>query len=228
MSSDLTPAPFANPQPQPQSPSRLYRIYRPAFHRHYEIKSSDGQLLFYGNISTFSFKKPEVTLHAGASDAAPIVAACKFVKFSGSFKLALGDPDDVNNVQWEDMTRDSAMALHSRFRFEMTVPNKTRAGYNERRTFLWKRTHNEGVEGSSPLKVSMRNFKLVEESTGQVVAVFNSEISFSKCGVLEVKADYGEAFDIMVVNSYVGLYERARRRNNAAAGGGGGGGGGGG
>lgn len=76
------------------------------------------------------------------------------------------------------------------------------------------------------MKASMRNFKLVEESTGQVVAVFNSEISFSKCGVLEVKADYGEAFDIMVVNSYVGLYERARRRNNRAAGGGGGGGGG--
>lgn len=228
---DPTPA-FAHPQMnlggqlQPPQPSRLYRIYRPAFHRHYEIKSSEDHLLFYGNVSVFGFKKPEVTLHAGSSDTAPVVAACKFVKFSRGFKLALGDPDDVNTVQWEDMTRDSALGLHSKHRFEMTVPDKTKAGYNERRAFLWKRTHNEAVEGRSPLKASMRNLKLVDESTGLVVAVFNSEISFSRCGVLEVKADYGENFDVMVVNSCVGLYERARRRNNGAAAGAGGGGGG--
>ncbi|CAI7652095.1 unnamed protein product [Penicillium manginii] len=216
--SNPIPAPYSHPQQDlgGQPPSRLYHISRPAFHRHYEIKSPDEHLLFYGNISVFGFKKPELTLHAGTSDTAPTVAACKFVKFSGSFKLALGDPSDVNTVQWEDMTRDSAPVLHSRYRFEMTVPDKTRAGYNERRAFLWKRTHNEAVGGSAPLKMSMRNFKLVDERSGQVVA----------CGVLEVKADYGEGFDIMVVNSCLGLYERARRRNNGAAGGGGGGGGG--
>lgn len=228
MASGVTPsASIESAHPQQdlagQGPSRFYRIYRPAFHRHYEIKSADEQPLFYGKTSVFGFKKPEVTIHAGNSEAGPILAACKFVKFSGAFKLALGDPEDVNNVQWEDMTMESA--LHSRYRFEMTVPDKQQIGYNERRVFIWKRTHNEAAEGSSLLKASMRNFKLVDESTEQIVAVFTSELSFSKCGVLEIKVDYGEAFDIMVVNSCLGLYERARRRNNSAGGGGGGGGG---
>lgn len=212
--------------------SRIYKIYNPAFHRHYEIKSSTDEQLYYGNVSVFGFRKPDITLHAGNSSSpkeSPIVAACKFVKFSGDFKLALGDPDDHRNVQWEDMTKDSV--FHSRFKFEMAIPLPEGNGIGSHRAgFIWKRTHNEAVEseegnGATPTWASSRNFKLEEEKTGRIIAVFNKEISFSKCGVLEVRVDYGPGFDVMVINSCVGLYERARRRNNSAGGGGGGGGG---
>ncbi|KAJ5085640.1 hypothetical protein N7532_010411 [Penicillium argentinense] len=206
-----------------QGPSRIYQISRPAFHRHYEVKSADDQVLFYGKISTFTHKKPDVTIHAGDSEHTAVMAACKFIKLSGDFKLAIGDPIDENNVVWEDMTKESA--IHSKYRFEMTVPNKQQTGNRERRGFLWKRTRHVAVDGESAPILGSRSFKLVDESTGQVLAVFTREISFNKCGKLQIKAEYGEAFEKMVVISLLGLYERARRRNNSAAAGGGGGGG---
>lgn len=192
---------------------------------HYEVKTTDDQMLYYTKVSAFGMKKPDMTMHAGNSPAAPIVAACKFLKLSRHYKLALGDPSDARNVQWEDMM--SLGSFQSKLRFSMKVPDRHQTGYSERRAFLWKRTSHEAVEGSSPLRASGRNFKLVDEKTGDVVAVFNREISFSKCGVLEIKADYGQDFEIMVINSCVGQYERIRRRNSAGAGAGGGGGGGG-
>ncbi|KAJ5583872.1 hypothetical protein VI817_006073 [Penicillium citrinum] len=216
--------PSTDPEPSRQGqPSRLYRISRPAFHMHYEVKTDDDRMLYYTKVSVFGINKPDMTMHAGDSPDAPIVAACKFLKLSRHYKLALGDPGDLRNVQWEDMI--SHGSLHSKLRFSMKVPDKHQPGYNERRAFLWKRTHSEAAEGSAPLKASMRNFKLVDEKTGNVVAVFNREISFSKCGVLEIKADFGQDFDIMVINSCVGQYERIRRRNSSGGGGGGGGGG---
>lgn len=224
MSSPLAPSgsiASAHADLDEQGPSHLYHIYKKPLHRHYEVKSTDDQVLFYGEVSSFTINKPDVILHAGTSAQAPVVAVSKILKSSGDLKLGLGNPDDVNNIQWEDMTKQSP--LHSKYRFEMTVPSQQRDSHGERRSFLWKRTHHVMVDDSSSFKWSSRNFKLVDEGTGRVLAVFTRERSISKCGKLLFKAEYGETFDTTVLLSCVSLYERARR-----AGGGGGGGGGGG
>lgn len=154
-----------------------------------------------------------------------MVAVSKFLKFSGDFKLGLGDPNDVNQVQWEDMTKESA--LHSKYRLEMTVPCHQEPSHVERRPFLWKRTHHVKVDDATPMMWSARNYKLVDEVTGELLAVFTRERSFSKCGTLQIKAEFGESFDTITILSCLSLYEKARRRDRSAGGGGGGGGGGG-
>lgn len=205
-----------------QGPSRLYHIYRKPFHRRYDIKSTDDQTVYYGEVSLWTIKKPDITLHAGDSDKGPVVAVSKFLKFSGDCKLGLGNPDD-GNAQWEDMTRK--VALHVKYRFEMTVPSQIGDPNGERRSFLWKHTRHVKVEDDSTSPMwGVRNFKLVDERTGRLLAVFTRERSTSKCGKLQINGGYGENFDRMVLVSCVSLYERARRHNRSAGAGGGGGG----
>jgi len=204
-----------------QAPSRLYHIYRKPFHRHYEIKSIDDQTLYYGDISLWTINKPDIILHAGNSDKGPVVAVSKFPKFSGPYLLGLGNPDDMN-AQYEDMTRESPLKM--KYRFEMTLPSKIGDPNGERRSFLWKHTRHVKVDDSPSFQFAGRNYKLVDERTGQLMAVFTGERFSSKCGTLQIRGEYGEAFDRMVLVSCVSLYERARRNNRSAAGGGGGGG----
>lgn len=192
--------------------SRIFNIYKPAFHRRYEIKSSDDQPLYYVSISA-SPKKPDLVLHDGNSDTAPKIAACKFLKLSGHCKLALGDPDDVTNTQWEDMIKQST--IHLKYRFEMTIPGED--GRGERRAFVWKRTQSVTVEDTKPFRLSTRSLKMIDERTGQVAAAFARARSLTKCGKLQIRVEYGEEFDRMVLMSGLSAYY-------AMSGGGGGGG----
>ncbi|OQE01629.1 hypothetical protein PENVUL_c042G04303 [Penicillium vulpinum] len=142
--------------------SRVYNIVNRLFHRHYDINSADDQPLFYGEISMFTPNKPDVILHADTSTRAPIVAISKFLKSSGDYKIGIGNPDDINTVQWEDMTKE---LIHKpKYRLEMT---------NGRRSFLWKRTRTIGVGNSAPSQWTGWNYKLVDEHTEQVLAVFS-------------------------------------------------------
>lgn len=204
-----------------QGSLRLYHIYKKPFRRHYEVKSTDDQSLYYGEVSSLTLNKPDVTLHAGMSAKDPVVAVSKFMKLSGDYKLGLGNPEEVSHVQWEDMTKESA--LHSKYRLEMTVSSQLGDPHEERRSFLWKRTRHVKVDDATPPLWSVRNYKLVDERTGELLAVFARERSLSKCGTLQIKAQFGETFDTMAIISCMSLYEKARRRNRSAGGGGGGG-----
>ncbi|KAJ5992906.1 hypothetical protein N7451_008630 [Penicillium sp. IBT 35674x] len=216
MASDLTQSESiqsTHPGLDEQDSSHLYIIYRKRWKRHYEVKSAAGQLLYFGEVSSFKHAKPDLTLHRGSADA-PVVAASKLLKLSGDFKLALGDPDDVNNVQWEDMTRESWM--HQTYRFEVNTSSQSRDTHGQRRALLWKRTRSVGVDGSSP-SWNSRNFKLVDELSGDLVAVFTSKRSIGQCGRLQIKEEHGQWFDTLVLLSYLSLYERFERHNRQAA-----------
>ncbi|KAJ6137655.1 hypothetical protein N7471_004141 [Penicillium samsonianum] len=200
--------------------SRVYNITNRLFHRHYDINSADDQPLFYGEISMFTPNKPDLILHAGTSTRAPIVAVSKFLKSSGDYKIGIGNPDDVNAVQWEDMTKE---LIHKpKYRFEMTVQCGSDQTQSGRRSFLWKRTRTLGVENSAPSKWTGRNYKLVDEHTEQVLGVFSGS-RLGRGGKLQIRVEYGEDFDRMVLVSCLSLYEKARRRRQSSSGGGGGG-----
>ncbi|KAJ5208151.1 hypothetical protein N7449_002530 [Penicillium cf. viridicatum] len=177
--------------------SRMYIITNRLFRRHYDINSADDQPLFYAEISMFTPNKPDLILHAG-----------------------IGNPEDVINVQWEDMTRE---LLHKpKYRFEMTVQCASDRTQSERRSFLWKRTRTIGVENAAPSKWTGRNYKLVDERTEQVLAVFSGARRPGRVGKLQIRVEYGEDFDRMVLVSCLTLCEKARRRKQRSSGGGGG------
>lgn len=209
--------------PADDGPSRVFQITKRLMQRHYEISSSDGKPLYYGDISLFTPNKPDLTLHVGAGSQGPVVAVSNFLKFSGNYKLGIGNPDNMNTVQWEDMTKE---VLHKpKYRLEMTLQHGAGRNASERRTFLWKRTRSVGVEDATPSKWTVRNYKLVDEQTGQVMAVFSGGRRPGRGGKIEIRVEYGQNFDHMVFISCLSLYEKARRRSHRGAAGGGGGGG---
>ena len=51
----------------------------------------------------------------------------------------------------------------------------------------------------------------MDDETGDILAVFTSAQSWTRCGRLEIRADFGEAFDLMVMLCTIALYEKAYR-----------------
>jgi hypothetical protein len=166
------------PPPTPPT-ARTFQVLKKSFHRHYELLADHAK--FYADTSLFTPKKPDLTLHAGTDAHGPIVAVSSFLRFSGQYKIGLGDPAGID-IRWEDMKRESLRA--SAYRWEMELNR-------ERRAFVWKRTRTVGVDNQAPSKMSVRNWKLVDASSNEVLAVFTSDRSFAKCGDLQIIADYG-------------------------------------
>ncbi|KAL4897460.1 hypothetical protein BDV59DRAFT_167769 [Aspergillus ambiguus] len=201
--------------------SRLYHVYHTMFRYDYNVTAADKTPLFHVYNSLFTPKKPDLTVHAGSDENGPAVAACKFLHFSRHFKVCIGNPDDVSSTQWEDLVCQNMW--HNKFRWQMTIND------GRRKSFVWKSTHSVGAGGEKPSVFNSNCWKLLDERSGRIVAVFTGKMaSLKKSGQLQVDADYGQKFDLMVLVTVLALYEKQRRRNSSAAGGSGGGGGGGG
>ncbi|GFF42823.1 hypothetical protein IFM46972_07001 [Aspergillus udagawae] len=206
------------------SPCRLYHIYNTLFRHDYNVHNANKEQLYHVHNSTWTPKKPDLSVHAGTSAEAPVLAVCKFLHFSRHLVVGLGNPETPNSVDWEDLV--SLSHLHARYRFQMSLNSEYGV---ERRAFIWKSTHSVGIGDTNPSKFSWRNYKLVDEATDRLVAVFTSSIwGCKKSGKLEIYANYGENFDLMVIITALALYEKQRRRDNRSSSGGGGGAGGGG
>ncbi|PLN80552.1 hypothetical protein BDW42DRAFT_111565 [Aspergillus taichungensis] len=201
----------------PQGSSHLYHVYNTYWQNHYNITTADKQQLYHVDNSTWTPQKPDLTVHAGSDKTAPIVAVCKFKHFSRRFRVGLGDPQNPNRMNWEEVATQSVM--HERYRWHINLPHG-------RQAFVWKQTRSVGVDESFS-KHCGTNFKLVDDRTGRIVGLFSSTVmSLKKSGKFRVTAEYGNEFEVMALITVLGLYEASRRRQAAASGGGGGGGGG--
>ncbi|KAL5334851.1 hypothetical protein BJX70DRAFT_376863 [Aspergillus crustosus] len=202
---------------------RLYHIYHTAIRYDYRVLDADKTPIFFVNNSHLTPVKADITVHTGEGNRAPVVGVCKFLHLSRHCKVGLGDPQQAGAMVWEDLHCQN-MTM-TKYRWQMTVPSAN--GESERRWFSWKRTHSHGADGDSPAFFSLRNFKLVDELTGDVVAVFTSNHfkSVRKNGKLQVGAEYGPEFDLMALITLLAMYERIRRRIGGKGGGGGNGGG---
>jgi hypothetical protein len=202
------------------SSCRLYHVYHSLFRHHYTVHNADKEQLYHVHNSTWTPNKPDLSVHAGTTTQGPVVAACKFLHFSRHCKVAIGNPDTPNSVDWEDLTALSH--LHTRYRFQMSLRSEHGV---ERRSFIWKNTSSVGAGGAKPSKLSWRNYKLVDEPTDRLIAVYTASVwSQKKSGKLEIYADYGQEFDLMVIITALGLSEKQRRADNRKSSGGGGGG----
>ncbi|KAM5432381.1 hypothetical protein MferCBS31731_007493 [Microsporum ferrugineum] len=223
---------------QSSTSSRIFHIYN-SFPIHYRISDPQKRPLYHVDNSYFTPSTPDLSLHLGEDRKGPLAAVCKFVLFSTCSKIGLSPNlpksyDDrlskevfktanvrtsIEDMTWEDLTRESRD--HSTYRFEMDVmvQSQRRGPELGRRAFVWKRTHSMGVESSKPSKLSACNYKLVDEETGKILAVIanNGLKSMSKKGKMELfdieeYAFAGEQLGIMILMTGVALLEKERRR----------------
>ncbi|EAU39531.1 predicted protein [Aspergillus terreus NIH2624] len=187
--------------------SRLFHVYHRRRKLDFAITTDEKAPLAYVRCSTFTIGKPDLTYHAGETEDAPITAVCKFINFSRHCKVGLGNPEDPNTV-WEDLMRHK---LTTHYRFEITLQT------GERRAFVWKRTNSVGIGEETPSKIGAKNFKLQDELTEELVAVYlnNGAKSWKKSGKFQINVHYGPVFDTMVFITGLGLLEKERRRERS-------------
>lgn len=193
------------------SAPRQFKITRGAFSRHYTVLGPDGQPLYHVDQSAFTKDKANLTLHAGGDASGAVVAVVHLPRFSHDAKIGLGDPRSPA-ILWEELRRESRDA--SAHAWSVTLPG------NGRQTFVWKRTHKVSADGVASSALTMRDLKLVEAATGAVVGVFTARRGWSSCGVLQMDAAYGPAFDVMATATMLAIYEKGRRRRAGVAAGG--------
>lgn len=179
--------------------SAQYHIAHTVWRHDYEVS---GSHVFHVDNSALRPGKPDLTFHTGPDTNAPVAGVCKFRHFSSDTEIGLGDPSK-SGISWERMSRESLRKVQYAFCMDL--------GDRRQHRFTWKRTSSLGGSHTG-------NLKLVEESSGNVVAVFSSGGSFSKkTGQLDVYVNYGERFAMMVLITGIALREKLRRASNAAA-----------
>lgn len=185
---------------------KTYGIYYTKWHTNLQVCDEQKNVIYFSSFHQVG-SSPDVILHQGPDKDAPVVGVAQF-RWSRDLKLGLGSPEtSEQDVVWEEMKNVSKAFGHSKYRFEMTL-------HHQRRSFLWQRTRDsaDGVEGAG--KLINWNYKLVDERTGEVMAVYLENLfkSWMKKGKLQLKADLGRDWELMVLLGSLGLCEKAIRR----------------
>lgn len=198
------------------NPTAKYIITHSFWRHHYDVSTPNKTHLFHVANSSLTPGKPDLTFHTSPDNNGPIAGVCKFRHFSSDSEIGLGNPSSPGSMEWEYLHKQGFTKRQFWFRMHMDDGRK--------QTFTWKRTHSLGS--------GYENYKLVEEGSNNVVAVFSSGSVFSKTtGSLDIYRNLGQRFYLMALISGITVVERARRAkasSAASAGGAGGAGGGGG
>ncbi|MCJ1306771.1 hypothetical protein MMC25_000414 [Agyrium rufum] len=197
-----------------QASQRVLNIYtKSSFSRDLTVGDASGTIIYYADMAEALQSRPDVSLHAGDSTSGPIVGAAKF-RYSRSLHLCLGDPSHPSSP-WEDMTNPSIFKT-SKYHLSVQSPGSARV------SLLFERTHRsvDGVTGLN--KMSGLNYRIVDEQTGQVLAVYleNGLKSWKKKGKIVFYVSARQEIETWIVLGVLGLCEKARRRaaNSAGAG----------
>ena len=161
---------------------------------------------YFVRTSVFHPGVPDITLFAGRDKNGAVVGVCNYAAFSTTIFVGRGDPARPSEVEWEAISKTSRD--HSIYKFSI------RPGTEQRKSYLWKRTHDPNIKGTQSSKLDRRSWKLVEEATEQVVAVFASEgiRSCKKAGTFRFLTSEGKEWEEWMLLSCFSLYEKARRR----------------
>lgn len=159
---------------------RVYTVMKYGPSRGCQILSlNNTDVLFTSDISLFTTTKDNpysVTIHSGASNTGPIVGAARLSIMTTTIKLAIGNPKS-RDVVWEDMHHVKVMAPKNNYHLSLELPSGVSV------QFEWKGTHDvkgmstNAVETAKKIdnyayKIDMKHLKLVDKSTGEVVARF--------------------------------------------------------
>lgn len=182
-------------------------VYRVGVNGNRQLVSSEGQSpAYFVRNSVFRPGVPDVTIFAGSDKKGTVVGVCNFAAFSSSVFVGRGDPAKPQEVEWEAASK--ASRDHSTYQFSISL----RPG--QRKSYMWKRTHDPNIKGTKSSKFNKRSWKLVDDTTGQVVAAFASDgmKSWKKAGSFRFFASEGKEWEEWMLLACFGLYEKARRR----------------
>jgi hypothetical protein len=168
------------------------------------VSPGDKTPLYFARVSMIRPGIPDLTLFAGSDKHGVVIGTCYFTTFS--ITVGHGDPANPNNVNWETVSKTSRD--HSSYKF--SIDSQTQ----ERKSYSWKRTHDPSIKGTKSSKLNKRSWKLVDDATEQVVAVFasNGIKSWKEAGRFRFLANEGKAWEEWVLLTCLGLSEKARRR----------------
>jgi hypothetical protein len=182
------PVPNIDPSAQ-RPPSTFYHVYRSQF-GNYKVLLDDRTPSFY--VNSRKFRNPDLTIYQGNGDFEREVANCKFLEFSSRYELNLFQ--EVNNkssIVQTGMTRDGHLTA------SVPVRDANGATVSVRRPFVWEQT---------------ATMMLMDEETDEAAAIMHGlAVGLDKCFVLELKADYGYGFAVLVVTSAMAIFESQRR-----------------
>lgn len=196
-----------------------YVVTKPAFKSHYAIASEDGQDDYFVNIKTkIKPSQPRLTFYSGSDKQGPIVAVLHFQASKVNMKIGVGDPTDISAVEWEDLSCMNKLT-HAKYNWSANLPSQeaseilsqtSSAHKFDRKTFTWTRTRSQSIDGTKPTARTNRHWKLSEEGSEELLAVFTGQAKIGQCGTLAVRSDLGDKFRLMALVTLVGLYERVR------------------
>ena len=169
----------------------------------FEIRQN-GSIILTTHKTTRMFRMPQIDVLAPNNT---ILASVKLENFSRNCILHLGNPDGSDKSAWTVL--DSKGFTSSSYKFPFN-------GH----TFAWTRTHDSALGAS---RLGGRDFKLVDEGTGQVLAVFRYNYSIVKHGIvatIEYYVELGQELELMSLAAVLGVEERIAKNHQASAAGG--------
>ena len=147
----------------------------------------------YAEISEITPGQPDITLHMGDRDG-PVVAA-SWYRWS-SFKCSLG-PDQFS-MHWIEMKRGGVFAKHYTFDWEG-------------RTYRLQHAKSSETKATGLARVLCTQFKVIEEDSGEMVALYISEAVGLKKGTMKLKPNLGWDFEISCVLAFASWRDKKRR-----------------
>lgn len=184
--------------------SAQYSITHSTWRHDYQV---DGTHVLHVDNSTMRLGtgKPDMTFHSGSDNNGQIAGVVRFRHLSSDTEIGFGDPNQSSKIDndWECMSRQGV--------WKSTYHFQTEVGDDKPHSFTWKPTKSMGSGRAGDLK-------LVDDGTQEVVAVFLASGSIiKKTGQLDIYANYGERFQLMVLMSGLAIREKQRRSSNSAS-----------
>ena len=163
---------------------------------------------------------PDVTLHAGTDTTAEILGVAHF-RFSRHIMLGVGDPSShASGVVWEKMQRQTFFKNKWTFEFtDSSVGDAISAvlppsiSVPVRRHFIWQRTSDAALGVKGVGRMSIRNVRLIDQDTGDVIAVFLADnlTSLKKKGELRVFQKLSVDLERIVILGCASIVEKMHR-----------------
>lgn len=162
---------------------------------------SDTPLLYVANYF-WTPGKHDICLHTGDSKAGPVLGVAHLDILGRNNTIGLGDPNSaLTSMVWEKLSRVSKVAL-SKYTFDSIF------GEEGRKTFEWRSTKHIPFDDQG-------DFELVEvENPHMALAKFVGVglVKHTKRGTLLIREGYGDAWELMVLLTWLGIVELSRRR----------------
>jgi hypothetical protein len=164
---------------------------------------------YFADVSEFTPKTPDITLHKGDKKG-PTVGAAHY-RFSRSVTAGVGS-NEVNMV-WTELKRGSLLEK-TKFRFQW-----------DGRSYILQRASSADHQKTGAQRLLLTHFKVVDEASGEMIALFISKTIGIAKGTLRLQAGIDERLGVICILGISAWRDKIRRRRRGAAGGGGGGGG---